>query len=383
MALPLGLLPKTLVYVLFIVPCFYSFLNMQKLSKESLYFCLPLVLMSFAILVSHLKSIYLRFPMSLHDISDYFKFILPCFLFISLSNLVKKNGYQKIISVLKYTIILYLLLFLLYTIFGSKIIFDLGLGRRDPWAYRYGGLDIYPNSYASIVVALGILSFIVFESKTAKILASSILFLSLLASQSRTNLIAFAVYVILSLFLIQKRVFLKCIITFGLILISILVLRYADLPYLQNENRFDFETDRSLNTRIDNSLTQVNLYRNSSGLFGIGPARALLDRLDTVPYLMYLIRYGWIGFSIFISIHIIIYLRFVYNLYFLTRGYKKSANKENEISLFLGFAGTFPIFVLISNFSEEKWIDLKFLFLFVLITVLGMHHIKLSKPSIA
>jgi hypothetical protein len=258
--------------------------------------------------------------------------------------------------------------------------FDLGLGRREEGTYRYGGLDIYPNSYAGIVVALGILSFIVFKTKTGKFLASSILFLSLLASQSRTNLLAFAVYVVLSLFLIQKRIFLKCIITLGLILITFLALRYFDLPYLQNEGRFDFETDKSFNTRIENSLAQVNLYRNSSGLFGIGPARELLDRLDTVPYLMYLIRYGWIGLSIFILIHIIIYIRFIYNLYFLTKGYK---NKANETSLFLGFAGTFPIYFLISNISEEKWIDLKFLFLFVLITVLGMYHIKLSKPSIA
>lgn len=358
--LPLYRLDGLYTYPLFFIICTYFFVTLNPIKKKWIVFISPLILMLTVVSMSHLRGSLMGFPVVVNDFSDYLKFFMPSLLFISLMSLFWHGKGEILVMFMRIVIIFYCAIFLLYILFGAEFIYSIGLGRREMLYYRYGGIDINPNAYASISIALIVITFCCFKSNFFRIIFMSILLLSLMFSQSRTNIIAFFLSFFLFLLFLKGRIWEKCVLLLVVLGVAFFAFSYFDLYWLQTPGRLDIESDRSFNLRVERSLLPLSQYIDVVDVLGVGPGRGFIDRLDTITYIMYFIRFGILGAALFLFIHLWFSLYF---LYFVMISKLRSIIHKSKYYHFILAVGVFPIYVLISNISNEKWIDLKFIIL--------------------
>lgn len=370
MLLPLYITPGWIVYPIFLFLCISPLMIIGRFYRKGLPVFIPLIILFAIIVASHLKAIMYGFTTNWGDFSDYLKFTLPVVFFISIYSLLRRYGTEGFAVALKFIIVTYSTVFLFYLIAGPGFLYSIGLGRGVIDFYRFGGIDMNPNAYAGISVALIVLSLYCFDSKRLGNIFILILVLSLIASQSRTNIIAFFSLFLIFVFISRYNIYHKTII---LLIVSTTVLvafSLLDLYWLTHPGRFDFENDRSLNIRFERAFDQYYQFQSYVGLLGVGPGRGFLDRLDTSAYIMYLLRYGWLGLTLFILVHVI---PSMYLFYYMLVSRIRNKIRYSKDFRFIVASALFPLYMIVSNISNEKWIDLKFILLFVLIMAINIY----------
>lgn len=344
-----GVIPHIAFFGLSLL-CVAYLLLVGGIKREDLRFIYPPLLMLVVVLISHIKGVINELEISANDFSDYLKFLMPYTIFLGILAVFRAGQEKFIFKIVWFAGFFYACMFFIFLFDGGEFIYRLGLGRGDIDKYRYGGIDENPNAYAAI--AIGLFFLLLSNGLNSGIFKKCIILLmalSLVFSQSRTNIIAFAIINFI-IFIISDVKFWKKIV---LVLLIISVLFYVfekfDLYWLTTPGRFDFANDRSFSVRFERAGEEFDKYSNLIGLFGVGPGKNFLDRLDTVSYIMYFIRYGLLGLLIFLILHL-------HQVFYFSKKYlSRNRNFINLIALL------FPIYVLISNISNEKWIDLKFL----------------------
>lgn len=366
---------------------FFITLEHSKVSYKEMDILFPILIFILIITVSHINGVTYSIPLSINDFSEYPKFLLPYIVFFStLLALKRKDTIVFLYASIIMAAIVYSLLFLIYFVDDGNFIYSIGLGRGDIRFYRYGGLDQNPNAYASIAFILFLILLPLLMKPKYKIIyfILPLLFLSFIAAQSRTNIIASGFIISLLLLLAPLKLKAKAIILFAILGLLIFALMNLELYWLLFDNRFDVANDRSFGIRVTNSLENYKEYKNAIGIIGIGPGKNALRRLDTITYIMYYIRYGVLGIIVFLIIHIWISFYFFYYLFISRLKCHFKSDKYIQMNMLIN---TFiPIYTLILNISNEKWIDVKYLFIWFIFIAIGIQHIetvkKINKESI-
>lgn len=345
--------------------------NIQFFNKISIVF-FPLFILLIAIIFSHVKGVlFYNVQVSFNDFSDYLKFILPFLIFLTCFKMLQK-GFDFSISIFSISII-YAIFFVLYLIFGDSFIYSLGFGRGEEALYRYGGFIQNPNRYAAIAFLLSaiLLCFINKRNFIYFFPVLVLLMLSVLFSQSRTTLIAAAIVFGLYLLISNTNIYYKVLSTVSILFTLLYAFNNFELYWLVADNRFNVQGDQSFGIRFIHSLNILDSWEQAIGFLGIGPAKEEINRLDTVTYLLYYVRYGIIGLLSFVFFHISVSMFFLYQLL------KMKYIDEFTHRVFLVNA-LVAIYVIIANISNEKWIDPQFLTLWFCFIALGFFQLYIS-----
>lgn len=340
-----------------------------KILKQDLKMIWPFFLMLFLVIVSHVKGIVLGFQISINDLSEYLKFVLPALIFLVFLA-VLRSGYERyLIRILWFCLLIYCVVFVLYIILGASIFFQLGLGHGSIYSYRYGGLISNPNAYAAIGICFFfiLLPNFVEEKSILKLILLLVILLSILFSQSRTSLVLLLVITTIYLFFSKVHVLYKIIFVLSIVIVMYYAFSKFDLYWLTAEGRFNVTEEASSVTRYDNSMKQYEMYSASIGLLGIGPGKEVIDRLDTVSYIIYYLKYGALGVICFIYIHLNLSLQSLRKLW------KNRRVNSQVVNEYLLVSTVFPIYVLGANISNEKWIDIKFLTMWMIILAISTY----------
>lgn len=335
----------------------------------------PVFILIVIISISHYKGLYLYdITTSWNDFSDYLKFILPVvIMYCSYNIFIKNDNNYEFYFFIFLSCFIYAIFFLLYLIWGESYIYNLGFGRGLEERYRYAGFVENPNRYAAIAFMLSAILFALLTKKNYFFYIPIILlmFLSVIFSQSRTTLIVMVSMFCLILVFLKVKLIYKIYFVVLVSIITMYIFNNYELYWLTTGDRFNVGSDRSFNQRILNSEDNLNYWVHAIGFFGIGPAKEVLSRLDTISYIMYYIRYGLLGVFSFIMIHFSIFFYFAFYAFKL-KGIDSFSYKIIFINALVA------IYVLFVNISNEKWIDPQFLTLWFVFIALGISKIKLS-----
>ena len=347
-----------------------------KVSNRELFVFAPLFLFMVVVATSNLKGVFIGVSPSLHDFSEYFKFVFPVLVFLVLLSLLRNYGTRWLWVIVSVVLVVYVSVFLIYIYDGGGVIYQVGLGRGDPVFYRYGGLDHNPNAYAGIAGMLSFLALVLAVSKRGVgSLSYWALFFLILASfilaQSRTNIIAFVLVGSMIALFFPISVLKKAILVFMGLSFILAAANYFDLYWLTYPGRFDVIGDRSFGIRVERSVEQFWGLYERIGVLGIGPGKASIDRLDTISYMMYLIRYGWLGVFLFVVLHLWVSFYF-FRLWWLARKRGRQRSLKSEPLLVVNT--WVPVYILFLNVSNEKWIDIKFMVFWALLMAAGQFY---------
>jgi hypothetical protein len=327
---------------------------------------------------SHLKGALLGIKLSANDFSDYLKFLMPPMIALGAYKVCDNGGGNALISLFRAVSLVYAIFFLGYIFWGAGFVYSIGLGRGAPQYYRYGGLDHNPNAYAAIAVSLMFFLFFTAKKREVKhLVLTALIALSVILSQSRTSLIALVLVIAFGFLLIRVSISKKIVFILSICFLIFFSVSSLDLYWLTYPGRFDIVSDNSFSARVENSFTALSSHAKDVGLIGIGPAKEELDRLDTISYILYFLRYGILGIIIFIGCHL--WFSIYFFLKYIANRKKLIFYRYNQI-FFMNML--FPLYVLIVNISNEKWIDFKFLTVWFVMLGMGVYAVMRIKREI-
>lgn len=350
--------------ITYIEPLFYFSITLILVNKNKLNDFFKFVyeynfflVMTFLVIFSQLKSSFvLSIPFKINDISEYIKFNYMFIIFLLIYPFRKKITFKSIEKILNYIGIFTLVISFLqsFNIFGFNNI----IMKRILTNYKYRGLvngnriiGLFnnQNNFAFIVSILLLVFLSLYLNKNKKI--HLVLFIgmafALIFTKSRTGFVFGLVGVISNIFISRIKFSKKIIIFLISLLIFLLFFTFFGGNYL-NIDSFDLDENSSFTTRVNNANKDINEFGIS--FLGIGPAKSIFYPFDTIGYATYLVRYGIIGLSWFIIMHLILIIKFMIKLI-------KNNNSNYNLNILYNINIVIPIMILIATITRDKWID--------------------------